>query len=258
MLKRLAFKARSYQGVWPMRRCLGMNIALKVLAGPLKDQVFAIEKPITLGRQGDIVLEDPKVSGVHAHVHQTSSGKWVIVDNESKNGIRVKEFRVRAVTLKPGVVFHIGDSTFEVISTDPQPAAEAPAPEKKKKQKLWYEALKEFLIQHKGEFKDKSRPLIALEPAVVLEFARGVQANSKWIVGYGPRRVGATCIDLPIWEPGAPDVCFELHPTNDGILFKTEHADIVRLNQQQVDSRVLHVGDTISIHETLIEVDFTE
>ncbi len=238
-----------------------MNIALKVTAGPLIDQIFTLTKPTSLGRQGDIVLEDPKVSGIHATIAQTSSGKWVITDNESKNGIRVNEIRVKAVTLRPGVVFHIGESTFEVFSLDP-PKEETkvqPEPSKpKKKHKYWYEALAQFLAQNKDEFKDKTLPLVALEPALVLEFVRGLQMNSKWILGYGPRKLGPSRIDLPIWEPGAPEVCFEIQPTNDGILFKTAHSNIVRLNNQQIDSQLLRMGDTISINDTLIEVDFTE
>ncbi len=236
-----------------------MNIALKVTSGPLIDQIFKVDKPMTLGRQGDIVLEDPKVSGVHASIKQTSSGKWVISDNESKNGIRVRDIRVQAVTLRPGVIFHIGESTFEVFSLDP-PKEETDIKQEpaKPKKKYWYEALAQFLTQNKDEFKDKTIPLVALEPALVLEFVRGLQMNSKWILGYGPRKLGPTRIDLPIWEPGAPDVCFEIHPTNDGILFKTNHAKVVRLNNQQIDSQVLRMGDTISINDTLIEVDFTE
>jgi pSer/pThr/pTyr-binding forkhead associated (FHA) protein len=241
-----------------------MNIALKITAGPLEGQIFTVERALSIGRQGDIVLEDPKVSGIHANVSQNSSGTWVVSDNESKNGIRVNEIRVKAVALRPGVVFHIGASTFEVVSTDPEQEAGATEvtpveiPKPKKKQKFWYDILIQFLTKHKDSFKDKARNLTPLEPALVLEFVRGVQMNSKWIVGYGPRRLGPNCIDLPIWEPGAPANCFEIHPTADGILFKTEHRDVVRLNNQAVDSRILHVGDTISIHDTLIEVDFTE
>ena len=238
---------------------IGMNIALRVVAGPLIDQIFTIEKPITLGRQGDIVLEDAKVSGIHAHIAQSSSGKWILTDNESKNGIRVNDIRVKALTLRPGVLFHIGENSFEVFSLDP-PKAEPmvqPEPEKPKK-KYWYEALAQFLDQNKDAFKDKAMPLVALEPALVLEFVRGLQMNSKWILGYGPRKLGPSRIDLPIWEPGAPEICFEIQPTAEGILFKTQHASIVRLNNQPIDSQLLRMGDTISIHDTLIEVDFTE
>lgn len=240
--------------IWEDR--IGMNIALKVSSGPLEGQTFTLERDMSIGRQGDIVLEDPRVSGIHAHIAKNSSGHWVISDNESKNGLRVNEIRVKAVTLKPGVIFHIADNAFEVISLDAPKEAEPEKP--KKKQKVWYEILAQFLTQHKDSFKDKARPLSPLEPALVLEFVKGLQTSSRWVVGYGPRRLGPGCIDLPILEPNAPETCFEIHPTNDGILFKTEHSNIVRINNQAMDSRILRVGDTISIHETMIEVDFTE
>lgn len=249
-----------------------MNIALKVVAGPLKDKVFPLTKPLTIGRQGDITLEDPMVSGVHARLENDPARGWILYDNDSKNGVRVGERKVKSVSLKPGMTFHIGDHAFLVMAEDegtvvrpqPKPTAHAdvpmaaPAPKPKKRQKYWYEALASFLKTNKDAFKDSTRPLAPLEPAVILEFVRGVQMNSKWILGYGPRKLGAASIDLPIWEPGAPEICFEIQPTADGILFRTEHPDMVLLNNEAVDSRLLHVGDTIAIHETLIEVDFTE
>lgn len=236
-----------------------MSFSLKVVAGPLKDQIIPIEKPVSLGRQGDIVLDDPKVSGIHAHIEKSTSGRWMIKDNESKNGIRINDIRIKAVTLRHGLIFYIGDSGFEVFNPDEAKNAPGGRPSKPvKKQKFWYEALAEFLAKNKKPFKDKAIPLAPLEPALVLEFVRGVQMNSKWVLGYGPRKLGAKSVDLPIWEKNAPDVCFEIKPTADGILFSTAHSDIVKLNNQSIDKKVLNVGDTITVHDTMIEVDFSE
>src|SRR6185503_3224045 len=127
---------------------------------------------------------------------------------------------------------------FEVISLDPpekEEAAPAALEPPKKKQKYWYEILAQFLTKNKDAFQDQARPLAPLQPALILEFVRGVQMNSKWILGYGPRRLGPNCIDLPILEPDAPATCFEIHPSADGIMFKTEHSDLVRLNNEAVD-----------------------
>lgn len=267
---------------------IGMNIALRVLVGPLKDKVFLLEKPMSIGRAGDITLEDPTVSRIHALIEREADGSWTIRDNDTKNGIKVGAQKVTSAPLKPGIIFHIGEHSFEVFDPS-RPAAraetvvisapkitEAPAPPKKvekekekekekaaapkpeKKKKYWHETLVDFLKTHKDAFKDKSNPLVPLEPAVILEFVRGLQMNSKWVLGYGPRKLGPATVDLPIWEPGAPQICFELQPTPEGVLYKTEHTKVVLLNNQQVDSRLLRVGDTISIHDTMIEVDFTE
>jgi hypothetical protein len=250
-----------------------MDLLLKVLSGPLEGQEFALAEGLSLGRQGaTISLDDPKVSSLHAQVSEVGRGQWVLRDNASKNGIRDGHGdRLESLALLPGVKFSVGDSLFEVVSA-PSPsapeAAEAAAPPagdeikrpaaKKRRQRYWNEVLSEFMAGEVDQFRDRVKPLSPLDPALVLEFVRGVQVNSKWILGFGPRRIGAASLDLPIWEPGAPALCFEILPTHDGLLFKTAHPHLVQLNGEEVDSEVLRMGDTIRILETLIEVDFAE
>lgn len=273
-----------------------MSWALKGLNGPLKDMLTPLKAGLTLGRQADVVIQDLKVSSIHARLVLTD-GNWTLEDNNSKNGVRVDGERRAIVDLRPGAKFQIGDQIFEVVETSapfraveirevartprakvpvvdeqativrplpaaPPPLASAPivpppAPPIKKQHK-WYELLGAFLASNSKSFSESKRPVAPLEPALVLDFVRGIQSNSRWVIGYGPRKVGASALDLPIWEPGAPEVCFEVLPSTDGILFKTSHADLVTLNGQSIDNQVLHVGDTIRILETIIEVDFIE
>lgn len=250
-----------------------MNLALKAVAGPLKDQIFPLTNGLTLGRQGaGIVMNDAKVSTRHARIVRRPTGMWVLEDTNSKNGIRQGTERLPLIELKYGASFWIGDSQFEVVALGaPQELPELPTdlpaepvskPKSKgkaaKKQRFWHELLAEFLDGHAAEFKDKVRPLTALEPALVLDFVRGAQTSARWTLGFGPRKIGAASVDLPIWEPGAPAVCFEILPSNDGLLFKTAHPDIVLLNGKSVASQLLHIGDTIKILDTTIEVDFAE
>ena len=238
-----------------------MGLILKALSGPVEGQTFPVVEEMIIGRaDATINLNDAKVSSVHARITGTD-GAWRVLDNNSKNGVRdAQGERIESLELKPGVVFHIGTSTFEV--------AEAPAqadpgfvevPKKAKKQaRFWHELLAEFLERNLDKFKNNETHLAPLEPGLILEFVRGVQVNSKWILGFGPRRIGSASLDLPIWESDAPDVCFEIHPSPQGLLFKTDHPETVHLNGRGVDSEVLRMGDTIQINETLIEVDFVE
>lgn len=300
-----------------------MSWALKGLGGPLADKIFTLKPGTTLGRQGDIVVPDTKSSGVHARITQSSSGRWVLVDNNSKNGTRIKGERISKVTLSDGLKFYIGEQGFEVFEikeevtsapkreaaedeTVPPPApqprvrvsspapnpkpppmpaaaaapleaveikspeiqiapeagpieAAAPAPEIiVPKRRYWYELLADFVGENLENFPETKKPVSPLSPALVLEFVRGLQANSKWTLGYGPRKIGPSALDLPIFEPGAPAICFEIFPTPDGIVFKTAHPKMVTVNGESLDSRVLHVGDKIRINETIIEVDFEQ
>ena len=283
-----------------------MSWALKGLNGPLKDMLTPLKPGMTLGRQGDLVIQDGRASSIHARISQ-SDGKWVVEDNNSKNGVRFNGQKVAWLELLPGTEFQIADQMFVVVETSitaegpPKGIAKAPAQEIKirevvvdfndapttvapakakgsrapeppplvapvaepppppdKKQRKWNEVLVSFLEGSSKAFAETKRPVAPLEPALVLDFVRGLQVNSRWVVGYGPRKIGAAALDLPIWEPGAPALCFEILPSTDGIVFKTAHPEVVKLNGESVDNQVLRVGDTIRILETIIEVDFIE
>lgn len=234
-----------------------MELILTALSGPRKDETFPLSDGLTIGRSaGGITLDDPKISSLHARIVKKGED-WFLQDNNSKNGIRINSEKVDNVPLTPGLKFFVGDSEFEVMEIRPEPE-EKPKPKPAKKQRYWHEVLADFVKENQGAFDDKPRPVSPLEPALVLEFVRGTQVNSKWVLGFGPRKVGAASLDLPIWEPGAPATCFEIVPSANGLIFKTARPDIVLLNGEAVDSQVLRVGDTIRILDTLIEVDFTE
>lgn len=96
-----------------------------------------------------------------------------------------------------------------------------------------------------------------MHPALVLDFLRGPQSETRWVLGYGPRRVGRLSVDLPILEEKASPTCFEIFPSEEGIQFKAIGQE-VRLNGRSVSTEVLQVGDRIQILGTEIEVDFTE
>lgn len=274
-----------------------MSWILKGLAGPLKGEKFPVKSGLTLGRQGEVVVPDTKSSSIHARISQENNGRWYLTDNNSKNGTRIDGERISSMELRHGLVFDIGDQKFEVLEIkdesdefepslgpdeatfvigNPPPLPDEkdaattverapveevtlavkapPAPPKR----YWNDVLTEFLESNLENFGERKRPVSALDPALVLEFVRGLQANSRWVLGYGPRKVGAASLDLPLLEPGVPAVCFELSPSPDGILFKTAHPNLVTVNGEALDSRLLCVGDTIRIKETMIEVDFTE
>ena len=232
-----------------------MALQLKALDGPHKDTLFLIRKGFTVGRsEGDLVLKsDAKLSSRHAYVDADESGQLYLIDNKSKNGIRVDGNQVSRVKIEVGTQILIGTFVYEVVD---QAIANPPLPEKKAR--YWHEILIDYAKQALGHVDNTPRAVVPLHPAVVLDFIRGTQAETRWVLGYGPRRIGSGSIDLPIYESGAPKVCFEILPTPDGISFKTNHPDLVKLNGQSAESEYLRIGDVIKILETEIEVDFIE
>lgn len=120
---------------------------------------------------------------------------------------------------------------------------------------FWADLLEVFLDETLDQISNEKKVLSPLSPPILLNFIRGPQANTKWTIGYGPRKVGRASFDLPLFEPNAPDLCFELTPSIKGILFSTKHDKLVLLNGHPTKSAVLNHGDKITIGSTLIGVE---
>lgn len=259
-----------------------MSWKLRILSGPKKDKEIQLFSGLKIGReQGDLILADPKASALHASIaHDPQKDVWTLLDLQSKNGLRANGKRISSLTLSPGIRFVIGDSLLEVIAdTMPEdelaatetaiaapfvaeiaPSAPAPPdfspPPVPPKSRTWSEILSEFAVDEQAKVKNLRHPIAAFNPALRLSFIRGVQVETVWTLGYGPRRVGSTSVDLPLYEEQAPDLCFELIPTPHGTLFKTAHPDQVLLNGSSQKAETLKPGDIIEVLNTAIEVDF--
>ncbi len=94
---------------------------IKVSEGPLKGQIIRLVDKLSFGRRKALInLKDPNVSSVHAKVSKLPSGKWVLEDNDSRNGTKVFGKKIDKIALSPGVRFQIGSTHFEVLAQKPK------------------------------------------------------------------------------------------------------------------------------------------
>lgn len=228
-----------------------MPLYLTVTSGPKKGQKMPVSNGLTVGRAAQFKLNDSKISSLHAVVEMTPEGQFFLKDNKSTNGIRVEGQKVEAVLLTKGVVIQLGRTFLEVVEE-----AEPPPPSVEIPPVSWDEFLSSYAEDLKRKVKNKPKPLSPFQPALDLKFIRGLQVDTCWTLGYGPRTAGAKSFDLPILEPDAPEVCFELVPHKSGVQFKTPHPEKVRLNGKPTSSEILKTGDKISVGDTCIEVEY--
>lgn len=216
------------------------------LNGSNKGKEFPVEKGLILSRsskkEGNIVIEDPKASNPHAKIVK-KKGEFYLQDMNSKNGTYVKKETNDFFILSPGLKFQIGQTIFQV--------KEAPKP-----QKPWDEIVMEEL--KKLPIKDSPKKIQIIKPALILKFKSGIQKGNEWHIHYGPREVGSGCLDLPILEPQAPDICFSLEPSEKSVLFKTQYPEKILLNKKHTPKKNLIIGDCISFASTSIEVSYSK
>lgn len=118
----------------------------------------------------------------------------------------------------------------------------------------WRMLLSEEIRRAATRLKDERREISPLSPPLQLEFIAGRQLGTKWILGYGPRMVGATSFELTILEPGSPEICFKVLPGEKGPVLVIPHPGVVHLNQQSVSRAEVQDGDMISIGTTKISI----
>jgi DNA-binding NtrC family response regulator len=89
--------------------------ALQVVAGPDAGKRVEIERVARIGARSlaDLVLADPKVSGLHCEVHLGESVR--LRDLGSKNGTFVAGVRVVEALLAPNDVIALGDTRLQVV-----------------------------------------------------------------------------------------------------------------------------------------------
>ncbi len=91
-----------------------MGYSVLELVLELDGQTWTLDayKVHTVGRdpQGDIVIDDARVSWRHATISWAGHG-WVIEDQRSTNGTFVEGRRIHHIEIGPGSAVHLGSAT---------------------------------------------------------------------------------------------------------------------------------------------------
>jgi hypothetical protein len=168
----------------------------------------------------------------------------------SSNGILVDGIRVENVTLKEGVKFYVGTTLIEVISeVELDESIDTGLPD-------WRIILAKYLKKLSRVSQAPNQNILPFNPPLELLIVQGKQLDTRWLLGYGPRKIGRFSRDLIILEEDAPNICFEILPVEKGALFRTTEPGRVRLNNTVIRENLLKSGDEIIIENTHIRVNF--
>lgn len=120
---------------------------LKVVSGAREGLNVSLSatEPLLIGRKrGDLILDDPLVSGAHAQLVPRDDG-WVLQDLGSTNGTMVDGRLIRELVLRPGAEITIGQSRLVLFVGVED---EAPPPDRASLEIAWL--LDEELVELRG------------------------------------------------------------------------------------------------------------
>jgi hypothetical protein len=222
---------------------------LEILSGPQMGLKYQLEAGLQIGRtKGHVLIEDPKVSGLHAQVEIDERGQLFLNDLNSVNGIYINGLQLRRIALLPGTSFEIGRTLFKVVQMDTEEVLVSPM--------TWQEALRQ-LVSKMAPAPTEDRPKIQVfTNPLRLTFVQGIQTDKSLVLSYGPRSFGANSLDVELLDPEAPSLAFEIHPLPGGALFKNLAPKSVSLNKQIIQSENLNDGDMISVGNSQILVSY--
>ena len=258
-----------------------MAIFLEITETPdtkLKGQVIEIFSGLKIGRrEGQLIIQDAHLSGLHALVEEVGQNRFALVDQDSHNGIILNGRTVKRVFLLPDVVFVMGETSFRVVVQHDSILDVSALVS-------WQERLKENLRrflrsidrEKESEIEGQLRGLDLAGPrngdlplgpyfqvmtpfpyCLRLVFTQGPQAETVWVLGYGPRRAGFRHFDLALFEPQVPDEVFEIRadPQSNQIEIVCFDTEVIKINDVTAGKAHLKHGDRLRVGASEIVVE---
>ena len=215
-----------------------MKALLEIQSGSEQGRQLWLEAGQTLGRRGaDVLIADPKISGIHAEV-LNENHRLYLKDRQSTHGLWNPSEKVLQLPLDEGATFQMGDTLFKVLELQAT---------------AWDTAVRHMLeaLQNAPSPPAQMRPFPAL---LGLTFLQGPHEGEVWPLGYGPRTIGTSSFDLYLYDPEAREECFTLDCKDQQVVLTTPHSHFVTVNDQFVQSTPLNPGDVVGLGQTLIKV----
>ncbi len=225
----------------------GMHLYLEFIDGPASGRKMSVTNKTSVGRRtsADILINDPKLSGIHAFFEPDESLDWWVRDNDSRNGVWVNGHKEIKAMIKDGDIIKMGSSKFQcqVLVTDSSKFS--------KGFQLWTQSL----VKKMKNSRDICREI---SPEIQLKVIQGLQYKQVWRIFYGPRYAGRNSFDICLYDRKAPKEAFQILAKDKHPCFATKNREIVKVNNKNLKYKQLEPGDIISFGESHILVEFDE
>jgi len=240
---------------------------LKVIAGSRKglNVPLPAEQPLVIGRKrGDLLLDDPLVSGSHAQLIPREDG-WVLQDLGSTNGTLVDGRLVREELLQPGAEIAIGNTRLVLFVGLEEEVVEAGAPDPGTTNAVeiaWL--LDEELVELKGS-SDRTRSAtdvidqdLRLPPGLnaVVECVAGADTGKTYRFTRGNVTIGRKTGEIPLTdlEISRRHAVIELFGRDMIFLRDLGSTNGTYHNGQRVTVSRLRTGDTVGVGRSVLKL----
>jgi pSer/pThr/pTyr-binding forkhead associated (FHA) protein len=240
---------------------------LKVIAGKRKGTNVPLpaDKPLIIGRKrGDLLLDDPLVSGSHAKFIPRPDG-WLLQDLGSTNGTLVDGRLVREELLQPGATIAIGNTRLVLfVGLEEEISGSLPGETSRPKAVEIAWLLDEELVELKGSA-DRTRSAtdvidqdLRLPPGLnaIVECVAGADAGKTYRFTRGNVTVGRKIGEIPLTdlEISRRHAVIELFGRDMIFLRDLGSTNGTYHNGQRVTVSRLRSGDTVGVGRSVLKL----
>ena len=223
-----------------------MKLYLEFIEGPVSGRKISVTHKTSLGRvSADILIDDPKLSGIHAFFELDESMTWWVKDNGSRNGVLVNGHKEIRTIVRDEDIIQMGSNRIQcrILRSDSLRFSE--------KFQFWAQSLI-------GKIKNSKNICQEIRPEIQLKVIQGLQYKQVWSVFYGPRYAGRNSFDICLYDEKAPTEAFQILAKGKYPYFATKNEEVVKMNDKNLKHKQLEHGDIISFGESQILVEFDE
>lgn len=224
------------------------------------------DKPLIVGRKkGDLILDDPLVSGAHCRIVSKEDG-FVLQDLGSTNGTMVDGRLVREAVLKPGAEITVGSSRMVLyVGEDPREKADTPRASPSQLEIAWL--LDEELVELRSGNDRGRAPAdvigqdLRLPPGLnaVVEVIAGLDAGKVFRFTRGNVAVGRRQGEVPLSdvEVSRHHAVIEVFGRDMIFLRDLGSTNGTYHNGRRINFSKLQSGDTVGVGKTIMRLQIS-
>jgi pSer/pThr/pTyr-binding forkhead associated (FHA) protein len=234
---------------------------LKVVSGAREGLNISLSatEPLIIGRKrGDLILDDPLVSGAHAQIIPRDDG-FVLQDLGSTNGTMVEGRLIREVVLRPGAEISIGQSRLVLfVGAEEEPAP----PDRASLEIAWL--LDEELVELRGSTDRTRSPNdvidqdLRLPPGLqaVVEVVAGADVGKVFRFTRGNVTIGRKTGEVPLsdTEVSRRHAVIEVFGREMIFLRDLGSTNGTYHNGRRISVAGVRAGDTIGVGKTVLRL----
>ena len=213
-------------------------MTLQILDGQLQSTYLPLQQNYVFKSSH---FNDSEMQSEHAKVFLDHNFNWKI-SGLGGSKIRISTDERDAISLIPGLIFHIGQTGFKVAERNHPPASE------------WENVSADFISNMSFDATDSCDLFFFLLPVQII-FTQGPQAGGIYTLSYGPRILGSNHLDLNLKDPAQPHELLRFSQVGGSVIVENlADEKSILVNKRSFKKHTLTESDRFTFGSNIMDI----